>query len=151
MDICRRKTCPVTLEHGDKASLKMAGKPLDVEQGRNLPVGFQFPLQVGYPSRGSCKFDRKPLVVIFGLRHQLRQSNRLQQACGHASGKCLARAGQDRQAGPEGVTGRGVRVTGQRIQEKIRGPMPGQVLRQCHARGKYQPARIDSTGLRLPA
>ena len=88
---------------------------------------------------------RKGLVLLLRLDNQLRHPDGIQQTGRHSGSKTLPCLRQHRYPSPQGITGCGVGIIGQRVQKQIGQPMSSQMLTQYHLRGKHQPARIQTS------
>ena len=74
----------------------------------------------------------------------------MQQARGHATGKGLALAGDQRQPCPQRIAGGGVGVTGHSIQEQVGEAVPRQMGREIARLRENEPSRINATAVLLP-
>jgi hypothetical protein len=77
-----------------------------------------------------CQFDRQAFKLPQCLNDQFRQSDLGQKACSYPARKAVADLRQHRQAGPQGVTCRGVGIIRQGIEKEICQAMPRQMVRR---------------------
>ena len=130
----------------------MSGITHSVEQRRSQTIGCQFLAESRKSVWSGGKLERDALVVRRSIRHQFRQSDRLEQTGRDAPGKARAGAGKHRQSRPQRVARRRVRVVWHRIEEQIGQPVTRQMIFiEWRARRKDKPRRIDVSALRMPA
>lgn len=92
---------------------------------------------------------RQTLIIVQRSRHQLSKADSIQETGSNTSRKGGSEAGQDRQASPKGVAGRGMGVVGQGVQEQICELVARQVFVGRDEWGEHDPLGGDAARSRL--
>ena len=124
----RRLAFHMALPHQAKGCFQMPREARRIEKRRAWQSSGKLCLERRGTRSVLAKSHGQRLICRCIARDHLGQANSLQQACRNAPGKRLAHLRQHRQPSPKRITRRGMRVIGQRIEEKIRKPMPRQML-----------------------
>src|SRR5688500_10031712 len=117
----------------------MAAEAVGVEQWSLRPVARQLLPQVGEQAWFARQPQRQLLVRRQALGDQFGEPDRAQQAARDSAREGGTGACKHRQARPQGIARRGVRIAWKRVEKKVRQTLAPQMLGMGQARSEHEP------------
>src|SRR5712691_8122467 len=126
----RRLASLINVPYFQVGRLDMPTEPVVVEQRTRGAILRELAPDRLQQGRFGGELERQRLVFMQTIRDKLRQPCRVEQARADPAGERIALASQYRQAGPQRVGGRRMRIVGQCIEIEVCSALASQMIRQ---------------------